>query len=102
MHERNKLYTHVTSLSTYLAFFSIFKLSATPFGQMMNVHISHFLEKEADKVALADSTGLDQKQINNWFINQRKRHWKPSENMQFDAMENLYGTLFTNKEGGIS
>lgn len=60
-----------------------------------------YIEKEADKVALADSTGLDQKQINNWFINQRKRHWKPSENMQFDAMENLYGTLFTNK-GGIS
>ncbi|XP_074381690.1 homeobox protein knotted-1-like 2 isoform X2 [Apium graveolens] len=57
---------------------------------------------EADKVALADSTGLDQKQINNWFINQRKRHWKPSENMQLDAMENLYGSLFTNKEGGIS
>ncbi|CAH9108337.1 unnamed protein product [Cuscuta europaea] len=26
-------------------------------------------------------TGLDQKQINNWFINQRKRHWTPSEHM---------------------
>lgn len=38
--------------------------------------------QEADKLSLAESTGLDQKQINNWFINQRKRHWKPSENMQ--------------------
>ncbi|KAI3765279.1 hypothetical protein L2E82_15309 [Cichorium intybus] len=37
---------------------------------------------EAQKLALAESTGLDQKQINNWFINQRKRHWKPSEDMQ--------------------
>ncbi|GMG98702.1 hypothetical protein Nepgr_000542 [Nepenthes gracilis] len=38
---------------------------------------------EAQKLALAQSTGLDQKQINNWFINQRKRHWKPTEDMQF-------------------
>ncbi|XP_074555621.1 homeotic protein knotted-1-like [Curcuma longa] len=38
---------------------------------------------ESEKVALVESTGLDQKQINNWFINQRKRHWKPSEDMQF-------------------
>ncbi|XP_076943846.1 homeobox protein knotted-1-like 6 [Bidens hawaiensis] len=41
---------------------------------------------EADKISLAESTGLDQKQINNWFINQRKRHWKPSENMQLAMM----------------
>ncbi|KAG2302667.1 hypothetical protein Bca52824_031318 [Brassica carinata] len=38
-------------------------------------------------LALAESTGLDQKQINNWFINQRKRHWKPSEDMQFVVMD---------------
>nr|BAF56426.1 SHOOTMERISTEMLESS-like protein [Ruscus aculeatus] len=37
---------------------------------------------ESQKMALAESTGLDQKQINNWFINQRKRHWKPSEEIQ--------------------
>ncbi|KAM1541851.1 hypothetical protein ACFX13_011795 [Malus domestica] len=41
---------------------------------------------EADKIALAESTGLDQRQINNWFINQRKRHWRPSENMQFEPV----------------
>ncbi|CAL4935245.1 unnamed protein product [Urochloa decumbens] len=33
---------------------------------------------ELEKAALAESTGLDAKQINNWFINQRKRHWKPA------------------------
>ena len=49
------------------------------------MHVLFFLiVQEADKIALANSTGLDQKQINNWFINQRKRHWKPSENMQFN------------------
>jgi hypothetical protein len=38
--------------------------------------------QETEKMALAEATGLDQKQINNWFINQRKRHWNPtSEDM---------------------
>ncbi|RVX22497.1 Homeobox protein knotted-1-like 2 [Vitis vinifera] len=45
---------------------------------------------ETEKVALAETTGLDQKQINNWFINQRKRHWKPSEDMQFMVMDGLH------------
>ncbi|CAL9152788.1 unnamed protein product [Musa hybrid cultivar] len=38
---------------------------------------------ESEKRALAESTGLDQKQISNWFINQRKRHWKPAKDEQF-------------------
>nr|UFA45905.1 KNOX1 [Lilium tsingtauense] len=45
---------------------------------------------ETEKVALAESTGLDQKQINNWFINQRKRHWKPSEDMRFVVMDGFH------------
>ncbi|MQM12871.1 hypothetical protein Taro_045790 [Colocasia esculenta] len=49
---------------------------------------------EADKVALAEATGLNQKQINNWFINQRKRHWKPSENMQLAFMNTLSAPLY--------
>ncbi|TMW87252.1 hypothetical protein EJD97_020208 [Solanum chilense] len=50
---------------------------------------------EADKNSLAESTGLDPKQINNWFINQRKRHWKPSENMQLAVMDNLSAQFFS-------
>ncbi|KAJ3694283.1 hypothetical protein LUZ60_009763 [Juncus effusus] len=49
---------------------------------------------ETDKIELAESTGLGQKQINNWFINQRKRHWKPSENMQFAVMDNLTAATY--------
>nr|ABY74432.1 knotted-like homeobox protein [Kalanchoe x houghtonii] len=45
---------------------------------------------ETEKVALAESTGLDHKQINNWFINQRKRHWKPSEDIQFIVMDGMH------------
>ncbi|KAL5813850.1 hypothetical protein ACOSQ4_024491 [Xanthoceras sorbifolium] len=58
-----------------------------------NIHNKWPYPTEADKIALAESTGLDQKQINNWFINQRKRHWKPSDNMQLSVMESLYGPL---------
>ncbi|XP_059655068.1 homeobox protein knotted-1-like 6 [Cornus florida] len=60
-----------------------------------NVHYKWPYPTEADKISLAESTGLDQKQINNWFINQRKRHWKPSENMQLAVMNNLSGHFFT-------
>ncbi|KAJ9566262.1 hypothetical protein OSB04_002228 [Centaurea solstitialis] len=49
---------------------------------------------EAQKLALAESTGLDQKQINNWFINQRKRHWKPSEEMPLLLMDAAHPHYF--------
>ncbi|KAL6577894.1 Homeobox protein knotted-1-like 6 [Orobanche minor] len=59
-----------------------------------NVHYKWPYPTEGDKISLAETTGLDQKQINNWFINQRKRHWKPSENMHFAVMDNLSGVHF--------
>lgn len=55
--------------------------------------------QEGDKIALAKSTGLDQKQINNWFINQRKRYWKPSENMPFSMVDGLTGRFLTDEWG---
>ncbi|GMN32410.1 hypothetical protein TIFTF001_003671 [Ficus carica] len=33
------------------------------------------LKQEDDKAKLVEETGLQLKQINNWFINQRKRNW---------------------------
>ncbi|XP_021743034.1 homeobox protein knotted-1-like 6 isoform X1 [Chenopodium quinoa] len=60
-----------------------------------NAHYKWPYPTEADKIALAEMTGLDQRQINNWFINQRKRHWKPSENMQYALMDNYSGQYFT-------
>ena len=47
--------------------------------------------QEEEKAKLAEKTGLDQKQINNWFINQRKRHWKPSDDMRYALMEGVSG-----------
>ncbi|XP_073269808.1 homeobox protein knotted-1-like 6 [Primulina huaijiensis] len=54
-----------------------------------NDHFRWPYPTEADKIWLAETTGLDQKQINNWFINQRKRHWKPSQNTHLALMDNL-------------
>ncbi|ONK63203.1 uncharacterized protein A4U43_C07F12460 [Asparagus officinalis] len=48
-----------------------------------NTHYRWPYPTEEEKSKLAEMTGLDQKQINNWFINQRKRHWKPSEDMSY-------------------
>ncbi|KDP31074.1 hypothetical protein JCGZ_11450 [Jatropha curcas] len=62
-----------------------------------NIHYKWPYPTEGDKIALAEATGLDQKQINNWFINQRKRHWKPSENMQFSVVDSIYGSYFMNE-----
>ncbi|KAM0915965.1 hypothetical protein ACQ4PT_010481 [Festuca glaucescens] len=56
-----------------------------------NAHYRWPYPTEEDKVRLAAMTGLDPKQINNWFINQRKRHWKPSEDMRFALMEGVTG-----------
>lgn len=57
-----------------------------------NIHFKWPYPTDAEKVALAEWTGLDQKQVNNWFINQRKRHWKPTEEMQ-TVLDGLYGPL---------
>ncbi|KAJ0106159.1 hypothetical protein Patl1_18067 [Pistacia atlantica] len=62
-----------------------------------SVHNKWPYPTESDKIQLAESTGLDQRQINNWFINQRKRHWKPAENMQFPVMDSLYAPFYMNK-----
>ncbi|XP_039021963.1 homeobox protein knotted-1-like 1 [Hibiscus syriacus] len=48
---------------------------------------------EEEKLKLSEITGLEQKQINNWFINQRKRHWKLSEDTKFALMEAVAGHI---------
>ncbi|KAK6915670.1 KNOX2 [Dillenia turbinata] len=67
-----------------------------------NSHYRWPYPTEEEKMKLAEITGLDPKQINNWFINQRKRHWKPSEDMRFALMEGVssgVGTMFFDAGG---
>ncbi|KAL2325591.1 hypothetical protein Fmac_024649 [Flemingia macrophylla] len=54
-----------------------------------NTHYRWPYPTEEEKVQLSELTGLDQKQINNWFINQRKRHWKPSKDMRFSIIDSV-------------
>ncbi|XP_057425075.1 homeobox protein knotted-1-like 10 [Lotus japonicus] len=58
-----------------------------------NTHYRWPYPTEEEKLQLSEMTGLDIKQINNWFINQRKRHWKPSEDMRFAIMEGVSGGI---------
>lgn len=66
-----------------------------------NEHYRWPYPTEDDKLKLSKETGLDQKQISNWFINQRKRHWKPSEDMRFALLEGatLGGNYSSNDRG---
>ncbi|XP_030960234.1 homeobox protein knotted-1-like 1 isoform X1 [Quercus robur] len=69
-----------------------------------NTHYRWPYPTEEEKLKLSEATGLDQKQINNWFINQRKRHWKPSEDMRFALMEGVTSSasepMYLDTEGG--
>ncbi|KAL5700888.1 Homeobox protein knotted-1-like 10 [Ranunculus cassubicifolius] len=67
-----------------------------------NSHYRWPYPTEEDKIELADRTGLDQKQINNWFINQRKRHWRPSEDMRSAIIEGVTGTTPYDMSGGTN
>ncbi|GMP39975.1 hypothetical protein CsSME_00010608 [Camellia sinensis var. sinensis] len=58
-----------------------------------NTHYRWPYPTEEEKMKLSEVTGLDQKQINNWFVNQRKRHWRPSEDMRFALMEGVSGGI---------
>nr|ADK26524.1 HERMIT-like protein 3 [Petunia x hybrida] len=57
-----------------------------------NTHYRWPYPTEEEKNRLSEITGLDPKQINNWFINQRKRHWRPSEDMKYALMEGVSGS----------
>ncbi|KAL2491329.1 Homeobox protein knotted-1-like 6 [Abeliophyllum distichum] len=58
-----------------------------------NTHYRWPYPTEEEKNRLSQVTQLDQKQINNWFINQRKRHWRPSEDMRFALVEGVSGGI---------
>ncbi|GMP46077.1 hypothetical protein CsSME_00014369 [Camellia sinensis var. sinensis] len=68
----------------------LFRLYSQAFLMKLTEHSKIKIVFESEKVAMAESTGLDHKQINNWLINQRKQHWKPSEDMQFMVMDGLH------------
>ncbi|CAI7853646.1 unnamed protein product, partial [Closterium sp. NIES-54] len=51
-----------------------------------NEHVSWPYPTEQEKLQLMGQTGLDSRQVNNWFINQRKRHWNQHSKRQRKGM----------------
>jgi len=44
---------------------------------MSEKHIDHPYPTDYEKRKIMDDTGITRKQLQNWFINNRKRYWKP-------------------------
>jgi hypothetical protein len=40
-------------------------------------HIAHPYPTEQEKAKIMEDTGIELKQLTNWFVNNRKRYWKP-------------------------
>jgi len=40
-------------------------------------HIEHPYPSEDEKINIMNDTGIELKQLTNWFVNNRKRYWKP-------------------------
>jgi len=40
-------------------------------------HIAHPYPTEGEKAKIMEDTGIEMKQLTNWFVNNRKRFWKP-------------------------
>lgn len=40
-------------------------------------HIAHPYPTEQEKLQIMNDTGIELKQLTNWFVNNRKRYWKP-------------------------
>ncbi|KAK9041751.1 hypothetical protein V6N11_016841 [Hibiscus sabdariffa] len=62
-------------------------------GPILRIFSKGVVLQEEEKLKLSEITGLGQKQINNWFINQRKRHWKPSDDMKFALLDGAAGSI---------
>ena len=50
-------------------------------------HFSHPYPTPQDQAMLMQKTGIDKKQLKNWFTNARRRIWKPMLKKQIDRAE---------------
>jgi hypothetical protein len=52
-------------------------------------HIAHPYPTESEKAKIMKDTGLELKQLTNWFVNNRKRYWKPRVEAHLKGQEVL-------------
>jgi hypothetical protein len=57
-------------------------------------HISHPYPTEKEKVEMVTDTGIELKRLNNWFVNNRIRYWKP----RMEALQRQQQTSQTGAE----
>ncbi|CAJ1958890.1 unnamed protein product [Cylindrotheca closterium] len=56
-------------------------------------HIGHPYPNEDEKTKIIADTGIETKQLNNWFVNNRKRYWKPRVARQTAVANAPFGSL---------
>lgn len=56
-------------------------------------HISHPYPTEQEKCQIMSDTGIELKQLTNWFVNNRKRYWKPRVEAQLKRKAQASQTL---------
>lgn len=44
---------------------------------MSDAHVAHPYPTDQEKIEIMKDTGIELKQLTNWFVNNRKRYWKP-------------------------
>lgn len=71
----NKISVSIFCCVTFLTSYSSMNLSQSKLQCSCLISMLKFWFQEDDKARLVQETGLQLKQINNWFINQRKRNW---------------------------
>jgi hypothetical protein len=56
-------------------------------------HIAHPYPTEQEKAQIMAETGIELKQLTNWFVNNRKRFWKPRVEAKLSVEEGSLGRL---------
>ncbi|GKY98834.1 hypothetical protein MPSEU_000839400 [Mayamaea pseudoterrestris] len=56
---------------------------------MSPAHIAHPYPTEQEKVEIMTDTGIKLKQLTNWFVNNRKRFWKPQVEAQMLVVQDV-------------
>jgi len=68
-------------------------------------HISHPYPTDAEKATIMAETGIEIKQLTNWFVNNRKRFWKPrveaAQKHGIAPHHSIHGTSFSSSPSRI-
>ena len=78
------------------------KNQVLPLTEWLLKHSKNPYPSMEDKAALADKSGLSTQQVQNWFINMRKRHWTPMMNGKRRPRTFLDYVILSSQEGAAS